>query len=592
MELQDMSENTDNMVNAIIDGMKVRVKKDTTILDAANTIQVKIPTLCKHSDLPASAGCGICIVRVKGSAKMLRACCTPIEEGMEIITNDPEIVEVRRTVLELILSNHPNECLTCGRNNNCELQKLAADFGIREEMFEKHLRDLPEDTSTGTIELHPQKCILCGRCVEVCQQRQDVWALSFLERGFNTRISAAGDISLAESPCVKCGQCSAHCPTGAIFEKDDTQRVWTYLRNEGKYCVVQIAPAVRVAIGEAFGFPIGTNLTGKLYALLRRLGFKAVFDTSFGADLTVMEEATEFVKRFTEGEKPLPLITTCCPSWVDFMEKFYPDMIDHFSSAKSPHEMVGVLSKTYYCEKNNINPEDVVMVSVMPCTSKKYEITRSNEMFASGYQDIDVVITTRELARMIKQAGVDFNNLPEEDSDSILGDYTGAGVIFGATGGVMEAALRTAYYFITKENLREVEFKQIRGLDGVKETETEINGKKIRIAVAHGLGNVEYVLNKVRAAKEKGEDMPYHFIEVMACAGGCVGGGGQPYGVNDELRIRRAAGLYKDDESRIRYSHENEYIKKLYKDFLGKPLSEKAEKLLHTSYTPRPIYVR
>ncbi len=580
------------MVKATIDGFEVTVPSGTTILEAAKTVQVKIPTLCKHPDLPSSASCGICIVRVKGSNKMLRACCTPIENGMEIITNDPEIVQVRRTVLELILSNHPDECLICGRNNNCELQRFAADFGIREEIYPKILRDIPDDTSTGTIELHPQKCILCGRCVEVCQEVQDVWALSFLERGFNTRISPAGDISLNESPCVKCGQCSAHCPTGAIFEKDDTDKVWKALRDPDKYCVVQIAPAVRVAIGEAFGYPYGTNLTGKLYALLRRLGFKAVFDTSFGADVTVMEEASEFVRRFKEHTGPLPLITTCCPSWVDFMEKFYPDMIEHFSSAKSPHEMLGVLAKTYYPEKMGLDPSKIFMVSIMPCTSKKYEITRSEEMFASGYQDIDVVLTTRELARMIKQAGIDFNNLPEEEPDHILGDYTGAGVIFGATGGVMEAALRTAYYFITGKNLGKVEFEEIRGLDGVKECTVEIDGISVKIAVAHGLSNVETVLNRVRAAKEKGEDPPYHFIEVMACPGGCVGGGGQPYGVTDELRIARARGLYQDDEHRIRYSHENPYIKQLYEEFLGHPLSEKAHRLLHTHYKPRPVYVR
>ena len=579
-------------VKAVIDGIPVEVEHGTTILDAAKQVQVKIPTLCKHPDLPASAACGICIVRVKGSNKMLRACSTPIENGMEVITNDPEIVEVRRTVLELILSNHPDECLICGRNNNCELQKFAADFGIREERYAKFLRNIPADASTGTIELHPEKCILCGRCVEVCQEIQDVWALSFLERGFNTRISPAGDISLNESPCVKCGQCSAHCPTGAIFEKDDTAKVWKALRDEEKYCVVQIAPAVRVAIGEAFGFPYGTNLTEKLYALLRRLGFKAVFDTSFGADVTVMEEASEFVKRFKEQSGPLPLITTCCPSWVDFMEKFYTDMIEHFSSAKSPHEMLGVLSKTYYAEKNNIPPEKIFMVSIMPCTSKKYEITRSDEMFASGYPDIDVVLTTRELARMIKQAGIDFNNLPDEEPDHILGDYTGAGVIFGATGGVMEAALRTAYYFLTGENVEKVEFTEIRGLEGVKECEIDIKGTKVKIAVAHGLSNVEFILNKVRKAKEEGRPLPYHFIEVMACPGGCVGGGGQPYGVTDELRMERAKGLYQDDEHRLRYSHENPYIKQLYDEYLGSPLSEKSHKLLHTHYTPRPIYVR
>jgi NADH-quinone oxidoreductase subunit G len=366
---------------------------------------------------------------------MLRACCTPIEEGMDIITHDPEIVEIRRTVIELILSNHPNDCLKCGRNNDCELQRLTAEFGIRQEQFSQFLRQIPKDTSTNVIELEPQKCILCGRCVEVCQSQQDVWALSFLERGINTRISPAGDIQLGESPCVRCGQCAAHCPTGAIVEKDDTVKVWDALQNQDKYCVVQIAPAVRVAVGEAFGMAVGANLTKKIYALLRRLGFKAVFDTNFSADVTIMEEASEFKERLLNSTKPLPLITSCCPAWVDFMEKFHPDMIPHFSSCKSPQEMLGVLSKTYYAQKNGIDPNKIFMVSVMPCTAKKFEITRCEEMFASGRQDIDVVLTTRELARMIKQAGIDFNILPDSECDHILGEYAGAGVIFGATGG-------------------------------------------------------------------------------------------------------------------------------------------------------------
>ncbi|MBD3246978.1 MAG: 4Fe-4S dicluster domain-containing protein [Candidatus Omnitrophica bacterium] len=579
------------MVKAKINDIPVEVKQGTTILDAAKKVHVHIPVLCKHPDLDATAACGICVVKVKGSSKMLRACCTPLETGMEIITHDAELQDVRRTVVELILSNHPNDCLQCARNNNCELQKLAADFGIRQVPYDQFLRNLPEDDSTKTITLVPDKCILCGRCVDVCQNHQDVWALSFLERGIKTRISPAGDINLGESPCIRCGQCSAHCPTGAIAEHDDTRKVWQALYNQEKYCVVQIAPAVRVAIGEAFGFKDGENLTGKLYAALRRLGFRAVFDTSFGADLTVMEEASEFVQRFTHKKGKLPLITTCCPSWVDFMEKFYPDMIEHFSSAKSPHEMVGVLSKTYYAKQQNVDPEKMFMVSVMPCTSKKYEISRSNEMFSSGYQDIDVSLTTREIARMIKQAGIDFENLPEEESDHILGEYTGAGVIFGATGGVMEAALRTAHYFVTGKNVARVEFESVRGLKGVKETTVEIQGAPIRIAIAHGIGNVEYVLNKIREALAAGKEPPYHFVEVMACPGGCVGGGGQPYGVTDKLRTARAQGLYSDDENReIQYAHDNPYIKELYKKFLDAPLSEKAHELLHTKYKPRPTY--
>ncbi|MDD3375443.1 MAG: NADH-dependent [FeFe] hydrogenase, group A6 [Candidatus Omnitrophica bacterium] len=581
------------MIKAIINGIPVEVEKGTTILDAAKKVQVKIPTLCYHSDLCASAACGICIVRVKGTNKMLRSCCTPLDEGMDIITHDPEIVETRKTVIELILSAHPNDCLKCGRNNNCELQTLVSDFGIREEQFEKIVRDLPKDSTTNTIVLEPSKCIKCGRCVEVCQSMQGVWALSFLERGVNTRISAAGDIVLGQSPCVRCGQCSAHCPTGAIFEKDDTSKVWEALQDPEIHCVVQIAPAVRVAVGEGFGYPPGTNLTKKLYTLLRRLGFDTVFDTNFAADVTIMEEGTEFVERFVHKKGVLPMITTCCPSWVDFMEKFYTDMIDHFSSAKSPHEILGVLTKTYYAEKKKIDPKKIKVISIMPCTSKKYEIGRAKEMFASGYQDVDIVITTRELIRMIRQAGLDFNNLPEEEPDLLLGEYSGAGTIFGATGGVMEAALRTAYSIITGEKLEKVEFNNVRGLEGVKETSVNIKGAEVKIAVAHGLANVVSVLDKIRKAIKNNEPLPYHFVEVMACPGGCVGGGGQPYMINDDVRKKRAQGLYDEDaEKNVRCSHENPYIKKLYEDFLGKPLSEKAHHLLHTKYIPRPEYTK
>ncbi|MBU0580716.1 MAG: [FeFe] hydrogenase, group A, partial [Candidatus Margulisbacteria bacterium] len=407
----------------------------------------------------------------------------------------------------------------------------------------------------------------------------------------NTRIAPAGDIQLNDSPCVRCGQCSAHCPTGAIFEYDHTENVWEALMDEEKYCIVQIAPAVRVAIGEAFGYPPGTNLTKKLYALLRRLGFNAVFDTNFGADLTIMEEASEFVERFAHQKGPLPLITTCCPSWVDFMEKFFPEAIPYFSSCKSPHQMIGVLSKTYYAQKKNIDPKNIVVVSIMPCTSKKFEIQRNKEMQASGFQDVDISLTTRELSRMIKQAGIDFNNLPDEEADPIMGDYSGAGTIFGATGGVMEAALRTAHYFVTGENIKNIEIQPVRGLSGVKEGELEINGQKIRIAVAHGLGNVEQVIRKILKAQKNNLELPYHFIEVMACPGGCVGGGGQPYGITDELRKLRAQGLYQEDSiKQIRFSHENPQIKNLYAEFLDKPLSEKSHHLLHTKYRSRSVY--
>jgi NADH-quinone oxidoreductase subunit G len=580
------------MIKAIINGKPVEVPEGTSILDAAAKVQIKIPTLCKHPDLTATAGCGICVVKIKGNRKMLRACCTPLENSMDIVTHDPEIVETRRTVLELLLSNHPNECLHCGRNNDCEFQSLCADFAIRSEDFEKYIPKAPVDRSTSIV-LEPSKCVKCGRCVQVCQQKQDVWALSFLDRGVNTRIATAGDIPLNESPCVKCGQCSAHCPTGAIVEKDETKEAWKMLEDPNLYCVVQIAPAVRVAVGEGFGYPPGTNLTKQLYALFRRLGFKAVFDTNFGADLTIMEEAGEFVERFAKGHGVLPLITTCCPSWVDYLEKYYGEMIPHFSSAKSPHQMVGVLSKTYYAQKKQIDPSKIRMISVMPCTAKKYEITRTGEMSASGYQDVDIVLTTRELIRMIKQAGIDFNDLPEEDADLLLGDYAGAGTIFGATGGVMEAALRTAYFKVTGENLKDVNFLAVRGLDGVKETTVDIKGTKVKIAVAHGLSNVKAVMDKVKSAIDKKEPLPYHFIEVMACPGGCVGGGGQPYGVTDEVRQQRAKGLYDEDAAmKVRLSHENPHVAQLYKEFLEHPLSHKAHELLHTEYKSRPVYMK
>jgi len=576
------------MIEIFINGRPIDVPEGITILEAAKKVQVKIPTLCHHPDLPPTAACGLCIVRIEGTAKLLRACCTPVEPGMRIVTHDPEIVEVRRTVLELILSNHPNDCLKCGRNQSCELQKLAADFGITEDIFQKFVGNIPKDDSTGAFVIEPDKCIHCGRCIEICQQVQGVWALSFLGRGFNSRFAPAAGMKLVESPCVVCGQCSSHCPTGAIFEKDDTLKVWQELQDPENHCVVQMAPVVRVALGEAFGMEPGTNVTGKLYTVLRRLGFKAVFDTTFGADVTIMEEASEFVERFIHGKGPLPLITTCCPSWVIYLEKQAPDMIEYFSSCKSPQQITGLLAKTYYAKKMGIDPSKIIVVSIMPCTSKKTEITRTEEMYASGYQDVDYSLTTRELARMIKQTGKDFANLPDSEPDHILGDYTGAGVIFGTTGGVMEAALRSAYYFITKEKLGAIEFEEIRGLKGVKELTIEVAGKKVRVAVAHGLGHVMSVLNRVRDAKAKGEPSPYDFIEVMACPGGCAGGGGQPYGVTDEIRTKRAQGLYQDDrDKKLRLSHENPYVQKLYDEYLQEPLSPIAHELLHTHYVKR-----
>lgn len=579
------------MIKAKINDIPVEVEAGTTILDAARQVHVKIPTLCKHPDLDPTAGCGICVVKVKGSNKLLRSCCTGISDGMEVTTHDAEIVQIRKTVLELILSNHPNDCLQCGRNNDCELQRLTADFGIRDVPFHVYRTELEKDFSTGNIVLDPSKCILCGRCVDVCQNIQNVWALNFVGRGISTRIAPAGDIQLSDSPCVRCGQCSAHCPTGAIVEYDNTFDVWDALNDRDKYCIVQFAPAVRVAIGEAFGYEPGEILTRKLYAVLRKLGFKTVFDTNFSADVTIIEEASEFVSRFTKGTGVLPLITSCCPSWVDFMEKYQPEMIDNFSTCKSPQQMMGALTKTYFAEKEGIDPKNIYMVSIMPCTAKKYEISRTRDMSSSGVQDTDAVLTTRELSRMIKQSGIDFTSLPGDDPDHLMGDYTGAGTIFAATGGVMEAAIRTAYNYVTGENLKDVNIEAVRGLKGIKEGTIDIKGTKVKVAVAHGLGNVEYVVNRVKAARERGEEAPYHFIEVMACSGGCVGGGGQPYGVTDELRTKRASGSYKDDmDHEIRCSHDNPMIKKLYEDYLGEPGGKKAHHLLHTHYESKPLY--
>lgn len=587
------------MVKLKIDNHDVEVAEGTSVLEAARSVQIEIPTLCNHPDVDPSAGCGMCIVRING--RILRSCCTPVAEGMEVITNDAELFEVRRMVLKLILSNHPMSCLSCVRSGQCELQDMANTFNITDAPLPNLTKRYDIDDSTKAVVLDNSKCILCGRCVEVCQNQQNVWALSYLNRGLATRITPANGISLADSPCIKCGQCSAHCPTGAIVEYDDTGRVWEMLRNPDLYTIVQIAPAVRVAVGEEFGFDFGENLTGKTYAALRRMGFDKVFDTNFGADLTIIEEATEFVRRFTQEPESLPMFTSCCPAWVDMLEKFHSDMIPHFSTCKSPQSMVGALAKTYFADKMGIDPAKIRVVSVMPCTAKKWEIVRSEDMKSSGFQDVDVSITTRELAKMIKQAGIDFRNIAEEEADSPLGEYSGAGTIFGTTGGVMTAALRTAYYYITGKELDKLEFSDIEGLNGIKETKVSINGNEVRIAVAHGVGNVEEILNRIRTAKADGEELPYHFVEVMACRGGCVAGGGQPRvigaayakpnGITDAIRQKRARGLLNEDlQANNRLSHHNEEVKTLYNEYIGKPGGEKAHHLLHTGYTARKMY--
>ena len=590
------------MITLEINGKSVEVPKGTSILNAAKAAHIKIPTLCYHPDLKPGASCGICVVRqlvpsrtepgkFVPSPKLLRACTTEAMPGMKILTHDPDIVQVRKTVLELILANHPQDCLQCPRSGSCELQAIAADFGIRDIPFPKEVIHRDVDNSTPSIVLNSDKCIKCGRCAEVCQEMQNVWALEFIGRGEKTVMAPAAGVKLAESPCIKCGQCSAHCPVGAIYEKDETAEVWDALRDEEKVCLVQIAPAVRVALGEAFGMKPGELSTGKIYAALRRLGFDKVFDTNFSADVTIMEEGTEFIKRFTTGGK-LPLITSCCPAWTDWMEKYAPDFTENFSSAKSPQQMLSALAKTYWAEKNGIDGKKVHVTSIMPCTAKKFEIARDKSMASSGVQDTDVVLTTRELARMIKAAGIDFMSLPDEAADDLLGAYTGAGTIFGVTGGVMEAALRTAYCLITKEaQPPAIEFSAVRGMDGVKKATIDIKGTPVNIAVAHQMGNVEKVLNEVREDLKNGVKPRYDFIEVMACRGGCVGGGGQPCLATDEVRAARTAGLYTDDEkSTVRMSHLNPEVQALYKDYLGEPGSEKAEELLHTHYHTRELY--
>nr|WP_156810072.1 NADH-dependent [FeFe] hydrogenase, group A6 [Spirochaeta africana] len=575
-----------------MNGLPMEVPAGTTILAAAKKAGITIPALCAHPDLEPWGACGLCVVKVEGSPKLPRACATAVIEGQNYITHDPELNQVRRTTVEMMLANHPNECLTCGRSGSCELQTMAANFGIREVPFEQVVPDIPKDESTPSIVLDPRKCIKCGRCVLVCQQLQDVWALEFQDRGDNTQMLPAAGVQLNDSPCIKCGQCSAHCPVGAIYERDDTKSLLNAIRDPEMHVAVQIAPAVRVALGEAFGLEPGEITTGKIYAALRRLGVDAVFDTNFAADLTIMEEGTEFVERLTTGGE-LPLITSCCPSWVDYMEKYYDDMIPNFSTAKSPMMMQGVLTKTYYADQKKLGRERIFSAAIMPCTSKKYEITRDVNMFASGSQDVDCVLTTRELARLLKQSGIDFLSLPDEEADSPIGAYTGAGTIFGATGGVMEAALRTAYNLVTGEEHKGITFEAVRGMDGIRSAEIAINGKSIRVAIAHGIANVRDLLEEIKQAKAEGKEPPYHFIEVMACRGGCIAGGGQPYGTQDDVREKRIAGIYQDDEKQtMRCSHQNPFIQEVYKNFLEKPCSKKSHDLLHTHYTSRPLYTK
>ncbi|MCQ2579190.1 MAG: [FeFe] hydrogenase, group A [Treponemataceae bacterium] len=582
------------MIDLTINGKPVSVEEGTTILQAAEKLNIKIPSLCYNKDLPAWASCGICVIKnvdpKTGRARMARACCTACTPGMNIVTNDLELTKARRTVLELILANHPDDCLKCNRSGQCELQKLAADFGLRKNSFTKIIRDQPTDDSYEAIVFDRKKCISCGRCVEACQMMQNVWALEYTGRGDKTVIGPVAGADLAHSPCIRCGQCAAHCPTGAITYHTPVEAVFTKVADPEITAVASIAPSVRAALGEEFGLPAGTLTTGKIYTALRMLGFKYIFDTNFAADLTIMEEGTELVTRLTKGGA-LPMFTSCCPGWVDYAEKNYHDFLPNLSTAKSPQQMQGAITKTYWAEQVKVDPSKIFHLSIMPCTAKAYEARRNDDMKSSGAQDVDMVLTTREFATLIRQAGIDFVNLEDSQADNPIGPYTGAATIFGATGGVMEAAVRTAYKLVTGKELGDVNYTPVRGLEGVKKAVVDLNGTKVKLAVIHQMGNVDAVIQEIRKAAAEGKERPYDFIEVMACKGGCVTGGGQPYGHCDDLRIKRAAALYEDDSSHeIRCSHQNPLITQIYDKYFGEPNSEKAHHLLHTHYTPRDLY--
>ncbi|MCL6638127.1 MAG: [FeFe] hydrogenase, group A [Firmicutes bacterium] len=568
-------------VTLSIDNRRVDIEQGATVLEAAKKAGITIPTLCYMKEINEIGACRICLVEVKGARTLQAACVTPAVEGMEVVTNSKQVLEARKLNLELILSNHPMECLTCFRNGDCELQKLAGSLGIREVRFEGAVTEYRVDDSTPSIVREPGKCVLCRRCAAVCDKVQGIKAIAPQERGFATVMAPAFHDKLSDVACVLCGQCSLVCPTAAIHEKDDTRKVWDALADPARHVVVQTAPAVRVSIGEIFGLEPGSVMTGQLVAALRRLGFDKVFDTGFTADLTIMEEGSELLERINNGGV-LPLITSCSPGWIKFIEHYHPALLPHLSSCKSPQQMFGALAKTYYAQKAGLNPADIVVVSIMPCTAKKFEAQRP-EMNSSGFRDVDIVLTTRELGRMLKQAGIDFSALPEEEFDHPLGISTGAGVIFGTTGGVMEAALRTACELTTKKSLPALDFTEVRGLEGVKEASVDLNGLEIRVAVAHGLGNARKLMDAIRSG-ESG----YHFIEIMCCPGGCIGGGGQPIPTGMETRAKRIAGLYKADKGIIlRKSHENPAVVQLYKEFLGRPLGRKSHELLHTSYIAR-----
>jgi NADP-reducing hydrogenase subunit HndD len=576
-------------INIKINGIDVSAPEGSTILEAARISNIDIPTLCYLKDINEIGACRICVVEVKGARSLVASCVHPISEGMEIFTNTPKVLKSRKMTLELILSTHDRRCLSCVRSGNCELQKLAKDLKVEDEgRFDGANNEYEIDYSAAHMYRDNNKCILCRRCTAACSKVQAIGVIGANNRGFTTEICSAFEMGLGETSCVSCGQCIAVCPTGALYEKDNTTEIFEVLADPSKHVIVQTAPAVRAALGECFGMPIGTNVEGKMIAALRKLGFAKVFDTNFAADLTIMEEANEFLDRFKNGGK-LPLITSCSPGWVKYCEHYYPDMIENLSSCKSPQQMFGAIAKTYYAEKMGLDPKDIVMVSVMPCTAKKFEIGRDDED-AAGVPDVDYAITTKELASMIERAGIKFTSLPDEEFDMPLGMSSGAGVIFGATGGVMEAALRTAVEKLTGEELPSLDFMEVRGVKGIKEATYNVAGTDIKVAVVSGLANARELLNKVKSG-----EADYHFIEVMGCPGGCVNGGGQPQQPANirnfsDLRALRAKALYDIDVTRsVRKSHENTAIKELYAEFLGEPGSHKAHELLHTTYVKRSI---
>lgn len=580
-------------INIKIEGIPYQVEEGLTILEAAKACGYEIPSLCAFNHGECSKGsCRVCLVEATGARGLVASCVYPVNEGMEITISSPKAVAARRTSVELLLSNHSMQCQQCDKNEYCELLHVARVTGAREDMFEGSKTPTTIDRLTPAIERDTSKCILCGRCIERCKNAHGKGILGFENRGFATIVAPAENRSFANSPCILCGQCTSVCPTGALMEKSEIELV-DEARRQGKFLVVQTAPAVRAALGEEFGMKIGTPVTGKMVAALRRLGFDKVYDTDFAADLTIMEEATELLGRIKNGGT-LPMITSCSPGWINYAEYNYGDLLEHLSSCKSPHEMFGAIVKSYYAEKNGIDPSNIFVVSIMPCTAKKGEKER-DQLVTNGLRDVDAVLTTRELGKLIKRSGINFTKLPDEEFDAdLLGDYSGAGVIFGVTGGVMEAALRTAYFVLTGKEHELIKFEQVRGFDGIKEASLDINGMTVNIAVAHGMKNAKVLLDDIRAGKSK-----YHFIEIMGCPGGCIAGGGQPYvkpcflpneddDILDTYKEKRAAALYSEDErQKVRQSHNNAQIKELYDSYLGEPNSHKAHELLHTTYAAR-----